>query len=88
MIVVVFLFLVCACVCVYVFIFFEKKSCFRFLAETVLISSWNHIFSGLEFIELFIKINPSIIKIDCWTEYLGKNCSAVSSLLQAKNGIQ
>ena len=37
-----------------------------------LVASWNYVFSCTEFAELFIKITPPIIKIDCRTKNFPK----------------
>ena len=54
-----------------------------------LIVGWNFFFFFCsKFVELLIKITPSIIKIDRETKIFGKNCSSISLLLQEKKGIQ
>ena len=65
------------------------KFCFGFLAETIIICimSWNYVFSCFKFVELFIKITPSIMKIDSKI-FFGKSYSAIIFLLQGNEGIK
>ena len=57
-----------------------EKSCFGFLALTIFIS---YVFSCFKFVELLIKITPSVIKIECGTKILGNTCSQSISCFKA-----
>ena len=45
--------------------------------------SLNYVFSCFKFVELLIKITPSVIKIECGTKILGNTCSQSISYFKA-----